>query len=123
LPVVGYSLKGDNELRLYDLLGIFVISIYYLNFKFYYVIINKVEAFKWLNKFLIWCSLTLIVTLLFSIFKDKFSVFMQSVLYLYHFWIFYITSVMLYVICFNKTKLKLFIYFTLFCSIFCCLII
>ncbi|GEM_PF-756639 len=123
LPIIGYSLKGDNELRLYDLLGVFVISIYYINFKFYYVIINKIEAFKWLNKFLIWCSLTLIVTLFFSIFKDKFSVFMQSVLYLYHFWIFYITSVMLYVICFNKTKLKLFIYFTLFCSIFSCLII
>ena len=123
LPVVGYSLKGDNELRLYDLLGIFVVSIYYLNFKFYYVIINKVVVFKWLNKFLIWCSLTLIGTLLFSIFKDKFSVFMQSVLYLYHFWIFYITSVILYVICFNKTKLKLFIYFTLFCSVLSCLII
>ncbi|MEZ4838924.1 O-antigen ligase family protein [Flavobacterium sp.] len=123
LPVVGYSLKGDNELRLYDLLGVFVVFIYSVNFKFYYAIINKVDVFKWLNKFLIWCSLTLVGTLFFSIFKDKFSVFMQSVLYLYHFWIFYITSIMLYVICFNKTKLKLFIYFILFCSVFSCLII
>lgn len=123
LPVIGYSIKGDNELRLYDLLGVFVIFIYAVNFKFYYAIINKIEAFKWLNKFLIWCSITLVGTLFFSIFKDKFSVFMQSVLYLYHFWIFYITSLMLYVICFNKTKLKLFIYFILFCSIFSCLII
>lgn len=123
LPVAGYSVKGDNELRLYDFLGVIVLFIFFSNFKFYYVIIHKVNSFKWLYRFLLWCSLTIIVTFIFSIFKDRFTSFLQSVLYLFHFWVFYATSIMLYVLSYNKNKLKLFVYVVLILSIVCALII
>lgn len=123
LPVAGYSLKGDNELRLYDFLGIIVLFVFFSNWKFYYVIIHKVTSFKWLYRFLIWCSLTIIVTFIFSVFKDRINSFLQSVLYLFHFWTFFATSIMAYVISFNKTKLKIFIYSIFIFSILCSLII
>ena len=123
LPVAGYSLKGDNELRLYDFLGIIVLFLFFANWKFYYIIIHKVISLKWLYRFLIWCSLTIIVTFIFSIFKDKISSFLQSVLYLFHFWVFFATSVMAYVISYKKSKLKVFIYTILISSIISSLII
>jgi len=123
LPVAGYSLKGDNELRLYDFLGIIVLFVFFSNWKFYYVIIHKVTSFKWLYRFLIWCSLTILVTFIFSVFKDRINSFLQSILYLFHFWTFFATSMMAYVISFNKTKLKIFIYTVLISSILCSLII
>lgn len=123
LPIVGYSLKGDNELRLYDILGLFVFYTFFNNIKFYYYIILKVTVFKWFFYFSMWCSLTILVTFLFSIFKDKFSSFLQSVLYLYHLWVFFITSVLFFVIGFNRNKLKIFVYSILLFSIFSSFII
>ena len=107
LPVVGYSVKGDNELRLYDLLGLIILILFYGNFKFYYYVIKKVPPLKWLYWFILWSSFTIISTLLFAIFRDKMAVFYQSVLYLYHLWVFFVTSVFLYVISFDE-KLRAF---------------
>ena len=123
LPVVGYSVKGDNELRLYDLLGLIILILFYGNFKFYYYVIKKVPPLKWLYWFILWSSFTIISTLLFAIFRDKMAVFYQSVLYLYHLWVFFVTSVFLYVISFDKYKLKLFIIIVFILSSASCLII
>lgn len=123
LPIVGYSLKGDNELRLYDVLGIMIFYVFFSNIKFYYNIIMKVRVFKWFYYFSMWCTLTIIITFLFSIFKDKFSAFLQSVLYLYHLWTFFITSILFFVISYNKNKLKTFINLILLFSILSSLII
>ncbi len=123
LPVVGYSVKGDNELRLYDLLGVLILILFFGNFEFYYHIINKVSSFKWLFRFVVWSSIAIISTFLFAVFRDKMTIFYQSVLYLYHLWIFFSTSIILYVISFNRTKLKLFIYLVLLLSSFSCIII
>lgn len=123
LPIIGYSIKGDNELRLYDILGIVVLFLFFGNFGFYYHIIHKVNSFKWLYRFVLWGSFTIISTFLFAVFRDKMGVFYQSVLYLYHLWIFFSTSIMLYVISFNTLKLKLFVYLVLVLSLLSCLII
>jgi hypothetical protein len=123
LPVLFYSAKGDNELRLYDLLGVFVFYIFIQNFKFYYIVIKKIDVFKWLYYFVLWCSFSIILTFLFSVFNDKLSSFFQSVLYLYHLWVFFITSILFYVISFNKNRLKLFVYLLLIFSTLSCLVI
>jgi hypothetical protein len=123
LPVIGYSLKGDNELRLYDILGIAVFFVFFANIKFYYFVIQKVKVFKWFFNFCLWCSLTIIVTFIFSIFKDRFNSFLQSVLYLYHLWVFFITSIIFFVISFNRNKLIIFVYFILIASVASCTII
>jgi hypothetical protein len=109
LPVISYSVTGDNELRLYDILGIFVMLIFFSNIKFYYHIIKKITVFKWFYYFCVWCSITILVTFLFSVFKEKLSAFLQSVLYLFHLWVFFVTSVSFFVISFNRKKLKIFV--------------
>lgn len=123
LPVIGYSLKGDNELRLYDILGVFVFFVFFSNINFYYYVIKKIKVFKWFFNFCLWCSLTILVTFIFSVFKDKFSSFLQSVLYLYHLWVFFITSIIFFVISFNRNKLKIFIHTILILSLISCIII
>ncbi|RAR46615.1 O-antigen ligase-like membrane protein [Flavobacterium lacus] len=123
LPIIGYSVKGDNELRLYDLLGLIVLTLFYGNYKFYYYVIQKVNPLKWLYWFILWSTFTIISTLLFAIFMDKMSVFYQSVLYLYHLWIFFVTSVLLYVISFDRYKLKLFVIIVFSLSSISCIII
>jgi hypothetical protein len=123
LPIVGYSLKGDNELRLYDILGVFVFYVFFANINFYYYVIKKVKVFKWFFNFCLWCSLTILVTFIYSIFKDKFSSFLQSVLYLYHLWVFFITSIIFFVICYNRSKLKILVYTILLLSVISCTII
>src|SRR5690606_26111289 len=49
--------------------------------------------------------------------------FLQSVLYLYHLWVFFITSVLFFVISFNRKKLTVFIYFICVISLLSCSII
>ncbi|OWP82808.1 hypothetical protein BWK59_13920, partial [Flavobacterium davisii] len=34
LPIIGYSLKGDNELRIYDFVGIYLFRLYFKHRKY-----------------------------------------------------------------------------------------
>lgn len=123
LPVIGYSLKGNNELRLYDIVGIFVLFVFFSNFSFFYFVIKKSNVFKWFFYFAIWCCLTILVTFMFSVFKNNLSAFFQSVLYLYHLWVFYVTALFFFIISFNRIKLKILVYFIFFLSIISCIVI
>lgn len=123
LPIIGYSIKGNNELRLYDIVGIFIMSIFFSNISFFYYVIKKNKVFNWFYYFAVWCSVTILVTLMFSIFKNNLSAFYQSVLYLYHLWVFFVTSLMFFIISFNRAKLKFFVYFILILSIISCVVI
>ncbi|WP_300060576.1 O-antigen ligase family protein [Flavobacterium sp.] len=117
LPVISYSIKGDNEFRLYDIVGVFIMFVFVANFKFFYYIITKVKVFKWFFYFALWCTLTILVTLFFSIFKDNINAFIQSVLYLFHLWVFFVTALMFFIISFNRNKLNIFVLFILVLSV------
>lgn len=123
LPVLKYSIKGDNEFRLYDILGLVILYNYYKYYSTIDVVIKKVLFLKILRKFMIWASITMVITLYFHILEDKLIGFLQVILYMYHFWVFYTASVFFYVFCLNKTTLKIGIYLILFVSITSCLII
>ena len=123
LPVLKYSIKGDNELRLYDVLGVIVLYGYYKHYKTVDLVIRNVLFMKMLRKFMIWACLTMILTLFFHILKDRLVSFLQVVLYMYHFWVFYVAAVFFYIYCINKTILKTGIYLILFFSIATCLVV
>jgi hypothetical protein len=109
LPVIKYSVTGDNEFRLYDVLGLFV---FYYAYKYFYLIntvIKKVPIFNYLKLLLIWIVFGLFLTLFFSIINGKVTFFFQVFLYYYHFWVFYLSSVFLYIFCVNHTIRKYFI--------------
>lgn len=123
LPVVKYSIKGDNEFRLYDVLGPFVLYFYYKYYQFIDAVIRKVFIFKLLRLFLYWSSATILISLFFYIVNDGLVSFLQVILYMYHFWIFYIAAVFFYVFCLNKKTHKVGMYIILLCSILSCIIV
>ena len=93
LPVFFYSIKGDNELRIYDFVGLFFFFYYFFNFYLVNKSISRVVYLKSFYKLLLYCSLMLLVTLAVYIYKDRLTKFLQCVLYLYHMWVFFLGTV------------------------------
>lgn len=95
LPVMGYSITGDNELRLFDFAGVIILYLYikYRNDILY--LIKKEKTLLYIYYFLIWCNVMWFSTFIFSFFLDRPLKALQSLLYLYHFWTFYLGSVFL----------------------------
>ena len=113
LPVLYYSIKGDNELRLYDFLGVLLFLRYFQYFKYVNLGINKVVFLKRFRDFAIYCSISIILTLVIMLSKNRFVSFVQSLLYLYHMWVFYLGSVFLYFyLSTAKRYTQIFVYIT-----------
>lgn len=123
LPVLKYSIKGDNEFRLYDVLGFFLLFFFYKHYRFVDVVIKKVFIFKILRYFLYWSSFTILISLFFYIENDALTSFLQVLLYMYHFWIFFIAAVLFYIFCLDKKIMKIGIYIILLLSITSCIIV
>lgn len=123
LPVLKYSITGDNEFRLYDVLGIVILYNYYKYYALINVVIKKAPFFKFLQKFMVWGCITMVSTLFFCVLEDKIMTFLQVILYMYHFWVFYLTAVFFYVFCLDRSILKKGIYLLLILSIASCVII
>ena len=111
LPIVGYSIKGDNELRLFDLLGIVIFYQYFINYSIVSTEIRKIIFFRRFQYFLIYCSFSILLTLVFSILYDRILWFVQSFLYLYHMWVFFLGAVFLYFSLSNKSRFRQFLTF------------
>lgn len=94
LPVVKYNIQGDNELRLFDIAGLFLLYIVYSNSTLILFYIKTKSYLKTLNTFMLWCGFTLVFTALFSVFMERSLWFVKSVLYYYHFIIFFYTGVL-----------------------------
>ena len=96
LPVMNYSIKGDNELRLYDFLGVILLLRYFQYFKYINLGIDKVVFLRRFRDFALYCTVSILITFFIFLAKDRFLRFLQSFLYLYHLWVFYLGSVFLY---------------------------
>ena len=96
LPVMSYSITGENELRLYDFLGVVLLLRYFQYFKFINLAINKVIFLKRFRDFAVYCTISIVLTFIIFIFKERFIKFLQCILYLYHMWVFYLGAVFLY---------------------------
>src|SRR5690554_2820983 len=106
LPVLKYSIKGDNELRLYDVLGVVLLYFYYKYYPILDVVITNVPFLKILRRFMYWCCITMLVTFLFYTINNALTSFLQVILYMYHFWIFYVSALFFYIFCLNKSIQK-----------------
>src|SRR5690606_2876848 len=78
---------------------------------------------KILRRFMYWCCITMLVTFLFYTINDALTSFLQVILYMYHFWIFYVSAVFFYIFCLYKTVQKTGIYLILLFSITSCIIV
>ena len=95
LPVMSYSITGENELRLYDFLGILLLLRYFQYFKFINRAIDKVVFLRRFRDFAVYCTISIVLTFIVFIFKERFIKFLQCILYLYHMWVFYLGAVFL----------------------------
>lgn len=116
LPVIKYSVTGDNEFRLYDVLGVFIFYYYFKFYKSISILIKGINFLKLLHRFIVWAGFGIILTLLFSIINDRIMFFFQVLLYLYHFWVFYLSSIFIYVFCLNPMNRIRFIYIIIILS-------
>ncbi len=116
LPVVTYSAVGNNELRLYDLAGLALVYLYITNYNLINAIINYRAPFKNLFQFLQWCNVTMLFTIGYSIYSDKYFWIFQSLLYLFHFWIFFLGAVFLVVIIQDLKQFKRLVTWSLICA-------
>ncbi len=93
---MNYSVTGDNELRLYDFLGIYIFYKYFKYFKTINHELSKVLFFRRFRYFAIYCTVSIIFTFIFSIALGRILWTLQSLLYIYHLWVFFLGSVFLY---------------------------
>lgn len=117
LPVLKYSIKGDNEFRLYDILGFFIVFYYYKNYKLINYIISRVIYLKMLRYFIYWCIITMGTSLFFYIFYDALLSFLQVILYMYHLVVFFLSAVFFYIFCLDKKVQKKGVYLIIILSI------
>lgn len=113
LPVLNYSVTGSNEFRLYDIVGLFLFYTYINNYKLLNTYIKLKLNLKRLHQFLFWANITLLGTLAFSLYLGRILWVIQSMLYLYHFWVFFLFAVFLSIMLRDKKKYKNIIYFFL----------
>ena len=110
LPIINYSVKGTNELRIYDICGLIVLYYYFANYNLIKTYLSLHLNLKRLNQFLLWANITLIGTLAFSFYFNRLIWFVQTILYLYHFWIFFLTAVFISIMVRDRSKFKLMVY-------------
>ncbi len=106
LPVLKYSLKGDNEFRIYDILGLVILFFVFINRSFIIQYINLKSYLKYLNTFVLWCGFTLIFTAIFSFVKGRPLWFIQTCLYYYHFLVFFYTAVLFSIYLRKRSRYK-----------------
>ncbi|MFK7030533.1 O-antigen ligase family protein [Flavobacterium oreochromis] len=117
LPVMGYSITGENELRIYDFAGAYIVWFYFNNKIYVRDYINRIFFFRYFHQFIVWTSITMLFTLSFSLVCDRILWFFQSVLYLFHFWLFYLTAVFLSILITDLRFLKKIVSFILLVAI------
>ncbi|MCG2611245.1 O-antigen ligase family protein [Flavobacterium sp. SM15] len=123
LPVMNYSIKGENDIRIYDLVGVYLFYLYLTNIATINQMITKVKVLNRMFQFLLWTTATLPFTFIFSVMEGKVMWSVQSMLYLYHFWTFFLASVFLAFIIRDLNQLKKMVNLCLILSIVSFLIV
>ena len=80
-------------------------------------IIKTEKTFLYLHYLLQWATFSLIFTFIFSIALGKFKWGLQSTLYIFHFWVFYLAAVYLRILIVDKEQLKKVVSYCLIFSI------
>lgn len=106
LSVLNYSIKGDNELRLYDLLGLVLFFFFIKHYKAVSTVIMKIIFFRRFWYFVMYCSVSILLTLVVALSKNKLTWFLQSFLYLYHMWVFFLGAVFVFFYLHNQTRYR-----------------
>ena len=78
LPLLSYGFESSYELRIYDVCGIFFLYFHIVNKPIISYIIHNIMPNRWFWYFFKWASITLLLTLYFSIYFSKILSFIQT---------------------------------------------
>ncbi len=117
LAVFRYSLTAQNELRLYDFVGILVIYQYLINKVAIDAFIRSRTYMSRLFDFIRWALVTMVLTMMISIVTERYIWILRTVLFMYHFLIFFFSHVFFLILMHNKKSYRQFIYAMIFLTI------
>ncbi|AXG71338.1 O-antigen ligase [Kordia sp. SMS9] len=110
LAVFNYSITGNNELRLYDFLGLLIL---FLSFQYKSVLLWFIQQQKFTNYlwiFMKWCMFMMIFTFFISYLNGRLTWILRTTLFMYHFLTFYFSSLFFLILMRNVKILRFFIY-------------
>lgn len=123
MAVISYNLTGDNEFRLFDVGGVIIMYYYFKNYGIIHRYIHTDKVFYSLFVFLKYGTFSMIFTSITAIAMGKYTWILQSLLYLFHFWAFFLTSVYVAVLIRKPQNMVKLVYLMLTAAIVCFLII
>ncbi|MGH1387201.1 hypothetical protein [Kordia sp.] len=123
LAVFNYSITGNNELRLYDFVGMLVLYQFYQNRTFLLMFINNEKYLYYLWTFIKWSMFMMIFTFFISYLNGRLTWILRTTLFMYHFLIFYFSFVFFLILMRRGKILKQFIYLYIIMVIIAALVV
>ncbi len=117
LPVLSYSAIGENQFRLYDVAGAVIMYLYAKNYSLVNVFIKRHPIFNSAYVFLLYAGFTLPFTCMGSILAGKYIHIVQTLLYYFHFWSFFMTAVFLSILMKNPVLMRRFVLIALWSAL------
>lgn len=110
LAVFNYSITGNNELRLYDFLGLIILYQFYQNrmVLLWFIKQEKFSHYLWI--FIQWCMFMMIFTFFISYLTGRLTWILRTTLFMYHFLTFYYSFVFFLVLMRNVKILRQLVY-------------
>jgi len=110
VAVFNYSITGNNELRLYDFVGLLVLYQFYQHRLVLLWFINQKKYLSYLWIFIRWSIFTMIFTFFISYLNGRLTWILRTTLFMYHFLIFYFSFVFFLILMRRGKLLKQFVY-------------
>ena len=123
VAVFNYSITGNNELRLYDFLGLLVIYQFVVNFDLLIWYINRKTYLQYLWIFIKWCMFMMIFTFLISYLSGRLTWILRTTLFMYHFITFYFSFVFFLILMRNPKVLRQFVYLHVIMAVIATLVV
>lgn len=93
ISVFNYSITGNNELRLYDFVGLLILFLLYQNRTVLFWFIRQKQYTYFLWTFIKWSMFTMIFTFFISYYNERLTWILRTTLFMYHFLTFYFSFV------------------------------
>jgi len=123
LAVFKYSITGNNELRLYDFLGLLIMYQVYKNQGLIFWFINRKLYLSYLWTFIKWCLFMMIFTFLISYLTGRITWILRTTLFMYHFLTFYFSFVFFLILMRNVKVLRQFVYLHIIMTVIATLVV
>ena len=123
VAVFNYSITGNNELRLYDFVGLIILWQFYENriILLWFIKREKFSNYLWI--FIQWCMFMMIFTFFISYLTGRLTWILRTTLFMYHFLVFYFSSIFFLILMRNIKVLRQLVYLHIIMAIIASLVV